>query len=266
MGLTTVTTARILRGQKRGHTGEENELTFDKFEYVALAKTYNTNSQVGDSGACATALLCGVKGRFETVGLDDSGIFEKCESSLLARIPCLAEWAQAEGKSTGLVTTTRVTHATPAAMYGHSASRYWESDAKIPEDSRSLCKDIARQLVENDPGRNINVILGGGRCHFLPKKEEDIQIPTDMGRREDGQNLIDAWQNDKKTRGLKYKYVANKREFDKVDPKSTDYLLGLFNYGHMAYEVDRDSGPDGEPSLAEMTRKSIEILRKNPRG
>ncbi|XP_035226983.1 alkaline phosphatase, tissue-nonspecific isozyme-like, partial [Stegodyphus dumicola] len=96
MGLTTVTTARILRGQKRGHTGEENELTFDKFEYVALAKTYNTNSQVGDSGACATALLCGVKGRFETVGLDDSGIFEKCESSLLARIPCLAEWAQAE--------------------------------------------------------------------------------------------------------------------------------------------------------------------------
>ncbi|GBN83387.1 hypothetical protein AVEN_262087-1 [Araneus ventricosus] len=61
------------------------------------------------------------------------------------------------GKSTGLVTTTRVTHATPAAMYGHSASRYWESDPKIPEEDRKLCKDIARQLVENDPGRNINV-------------------------------------------------------------------------------------------------------------
>lgn len=61
------------------------------------------------------------------------------------------------GKSTGFVTTTRVTHATPAAMYGHSASRYWESDDKIPEEERPLCKDIARQLVENDPGRNINV-------------------------------------------------------------------------------------------------------------
>ncbi|GFW11517.1 alkaline phosphatase, tissue-nonspecific isozyme [Trichonephila clavipes] len=96
MGMTTVTTARILRGQKQGQTGEENELAFDKFEYVALAKTYNTDSQVGDSGACATALLCGVKGRFETVGLDDSGIYEKCESSFQSRIPCLADWAQAE--------------------------------------------------------------------------------------------------------------------------------------------------------------------------
>ncbi|GFT20924.1 alkaline phosphatase, tissue-nonspecific isozyme [Nephila pilipes] len=264
MGITTVTTARILRGQKQGQTGEENELAFDKFEYIAFAKTYNTDSQVGDSGACATALLCGVKGRFETVGLDDSGIYEKCESSFQSRIPCLADWAQAEGKSTGLVTTTRVTHATPAAMYGHSASRYWESDPKIPEEDRKLCKDIARQLVENDPGRNINVILGGGRWHFLPKKEEGA--PADMGRREDGQNLIDAWLEDKKTRRLKARYVSNKREFDKVDPKSTDYLLGLFNYGHMAYEVDRDKGPDGEPSLAEMTRKAIEILRKNPRG
>lgn len=53
---------------------------------------------MGDSGACATALLCGVKGRFETVGLDDSGVYEKCESSFQSRIPCLADWAQAEGR------------------------------------------------------------------------------------------------------------------------------------------------------------------------
>lgn len=265
MGITTVTTARILRGQKRGQSGEENELAFDKFEYVALAKTYNTDSQVGDSGACATALLCGVKGRFETVGLDDSGQHDKCESSLEARIPCLADWAQAEGKYTGLVTTTRVTHATPAAMYGHSASRYWESDDKIPEESRNLCKDIARQLIESDPGRNINVILGGGRRNFLPNNEA-VSKTNDMGRREDGRNLIDEWQSDKKARELAYEYVSRKEDFDRVDPTKTDYLLGLFNHGHMAYEIDRDTGPEGEPSLAEMTRKAIQILRKNPRG
>ncbi|GFY44663.1 alkaline phosphatase, tissue-nonspecific isozyme [Trichonephila inaurata madagascariensis] len=57
------------------------------------------------------------------------------------------------------VTTTRVTHATPAAMYSHSASRYWESDGKIPKEDRAECKDIARQLVEDDPGRNINVSI-----------------------------------------------------------------------------------------------------------
>lgn len=64
-----------------------------------MFQTYNTDSQVGDSGACATALLCGVKGRFETVGLDDSGRYDKCQSSFQARIPCLADWAQAEGKT-----------------------------------------------------------------------------------------------------------------------------------------------------------------------
>ncbi|CAH1403562.1 unnamed protein product [Nezara viridula] len=61
------------------------------------------------------------------------------------------------GKATGVVTNTRVTHATPAAAYAHSASRYWEDDSKIPPLSRRSCKDIARQLVEDEPGRNINV-------------------------------------------------------------------------------------------------------------
>lgn len=61
------------------------------------------------------------------------------------------------GKSTGLVTTTRVTHATPAALYAHAASRYWEDDGKVPPAARTSCKDIARQLLEDEPGRNINV-------------------------------------------------------------------------------------------------------------
>lgn len=61
------------------------------------------------------------------------------------------------GKSTGFVTTTRVTHATPAAFYAHAANRYWESDDKVPKEARSLCKDIARQLIEEEPGRNLNV-------------------------------------------------------------------------------------------------------------
>lgn len=61
------------------------------------------------------------------------------------------------GKSTGIVTNTRITHATPAALYGHSPSRYWEDDSKVPPAARKSCKDLARQLIENDPGRNINV-------------------------------------------------------------------------------------------------------------
>ena len=61
------------------------------------------------------------------------------------------------GKATGLVSNARLTHATPAAGYAHSASRYWEDDSKMPPASRRTCKDIARQLVEDQPGRSINV-------------------------------------------------------------------------------------------------------------
>ncbi|KAG8242954.1 hypothetical protein J6590_055677 [Homalodisca vitripennis] len=60
-------------------------------------------------------------------------------------------------KATGLVTNTRVTHATPAALYAHSASRYWEDDSKVPPKARKTCKDITRQLIEDEPGRNLNV-------------------------------------------------------------------------------------------------------------
>ena len=62
-----------------------------------------------------------------------------------------------KGKMTGIVTNTRITHATPAALYAHTSSRYWEDDGKVPPASRKSCKDIARQLIEDDPGKNINV-------------------------------------------------------------------------------------------------------------
>lgn len=66
---------------------------------------------------------------------------------------------QFAGKSTGIITNTRITHATPAALYGHAPSRYWEDDSKVPPSSRKSCKDLARQLIEDDPGRNINVSI-----------------------------------------------------------------------------------------------------------
>lgn len=75
------------------------------------------------------------------------------------------------GKSTGLVTTTRVTHATPAALYAHAASRYWEDDGKVPPAARTSCKDIARQLLEEEPGRNINV-----RNNIPPARSYAVKI------------------------------------------------------------------------------------------
>ena len=62
-------------------------------------QTYNIDSQVGDSGACATALFTGVKSRFETIGLDQNGIFEDCSSVLNSRVSSVVEWAQIEGNT-----------------------------------------------------------------------------------------------------------------------------------------------------------------------
>ncbi|CAH1127199.1 unnamed protein product [Ceutorhynchus assimilis] len=266
MGVATTTASRILRGQRLGKSGEDHELTWDTFPAVALAKTYNMDAQIGESSACATALMCGVKTNFETVGLDARGRFENCFSSFSSRVPSLIDWAQESGKSTGIVTNTRITHATPAALYGHAPSRYWEDDSKVPPASRKSCKDLARQLIENDPGRNINVLMGGGRRHWLPKVAHDPELTKEEGRRLDGRNLIDDWLRDKKKRGLKAEYVWNKGHLEKLKSNQVDYLLGLFSYSHMDFEVDRDPGPSGDPSLADMTRAALSILLKNPKG
>ncbi|KAK6623415.1 hypothetical protein RUM43_009267 [Polyplax serrata] len=98
MSLTTITAARILRGQRLGRLGEEHELAWDKFPAVALVKTFNSDAQIGESSACATALMCGVKANFETLGLDTRGKFENCLSSFSSKVPSLIDWAQEEGE------------------------------------------------------------------------------------------------------------------------------------------------------------------------
>ncbi|XP_068230719.1 alkaline phosphatase-like [Palaemon carinicauda] len=266
MGLSTITAGRILKGQRLGESGERYRLSFEKFPFVALAKTYNLDSQIGDSSACATALMCGVKANINTVGLDHRGIFEDCKSSYSAGVPSLVDWAQKYGKSTGIVTNTRLTHGTPAALFAKASSRYWEDDTKLPAEAKTACKDIARQLVENQPGRNINVLLGGGRRHWMPITDHDPEDKEQIGRRADGKNLLDAWVHDKKSRGLDAEYVWNNAQFDGVDPRHTDYLLGLFGYSHLDFEADRNRGPEGDPSLSDMTKKAIEILCKNQLG
>ncbi|XP_049846502.1 alkaline phosphatase-like [Schistocerca gregaria] len=266
MGLSTVTAARILAGQRLGSSGEDHHLTWDRFPATALARTYNADAQTGESSACATALLCGVKANRETVGLDARARFEDCPSSHTSRVPSLLYWAQHKGMATGIVTNTRVTHATPAALYAHSASRYWEDDSKMSPATRKICKDIARQLVEDTPGRNITVVLGGGRRHWLPREARDPELDAEEGRRLDGRNLIEDWLRDKKRRGLRAAYAWNRQQLNRLARTPLDHLIGLFAYSHLDFEADRDTGPEGDPSLAEMALAALQLLRRSPAG
>ncbi|KAK7503299.1 hypothetical protein BaRGS_00005564, partial [Batillaria attramentaria] len=264
MGVSTVTAARMLAGQLKGGLGEDAWLSFDKFPHTGLSKTYSVNTQVTDSAASGTAYLCGVKTDQGMLGVDARAHRGNCNSATPERTATsILRWSADAGKSTGVVTTARVTHATPAAAYAHVPERGWEGDHNIP--SGATCKDIAYQLIFNNS--DINVIMGGGRRFFQKATERDPEtgsVNSHYGRHD--YNLIDEWAKDKTLKGVSHKYVWNATDFHNVDPANTDYLLGLFDDSHMQYESDRSSDTGGEPSLAEMTEKAIEILRKNDKG
>ncbi len=266
MGVSTLTAARILEGQRRGESGEENRLSFEEFPFSALSKTYSVNQQTSDSAPTASAILTGVKTDEGVISVDQNVVNGDYRTVKGNETRTLIEMAEEAGKSTGIVTTARLTHATPAACYAHSPSRDWESDADIlasRKDAHDVkFPDIARQLIEFSYGDGLEVALGGGRTKFLPKEIADPEYPLVKGERSDGRNLTDEWT--KKFGDASY--VWNKAQFDAIDVKKTKHLLGLFEPSHLQYSHDRPRDKAGEPSLSEMTSKAIDIVAQNKKG
>uniref|UniRef100_K7F7R3 Alkaline phosphatase n=1 Tax=Pelodiscus sinensis TaxID=13735 RepID=K7F7R3_PELSI len=267
MGVSTITAARILKGQLQNKMGEEHMWLYlsPTTPVSALPETYNTNAQVPDSAGTATAYLCGVKANEGTVGVSAAVTRAQCNTTAGNEVTSILKWAKEAGKSVGIVTTTRVNHATPSAAYAHSANRDWYSDSEMPPEAiQQGCKDLAQQLVENIP--DMEVILGGGRKYMFPKNTSDVEYPSEdkhQGTRLDGQNLVDVWRA-KKPKDKHTRYVWNRTELLALDPKDVDFLLGLFEPMDMMYELDRDAETD--PSLTEMVQVALKILQRNPRG
>ncbi|MCE9685218.1 alkaline phosphatase [Shewanella sp. AS16] len=263
MGISTLTAARIYQGQQMAGNkgGEENFLSFEQFPHTALVKTYNTNQQTPDSAGTMTAMATGVKSKAGVISVSDASLRGNCLSSKGNELISLVDLANAKGLSTGIVTTARLTHATPAATYAHTPERDWESDANLPAEAvANGCTDIASQLVMRDEANALSVAMGGGRSYFIPNDVTDGE--NKKGKRKDGQDLTKAWV-DKFSNAA---YVWNQAGFDAIDTTATDHLLGLFNPSHMQYETDRSDDVGGEPSLTEMTSKALEILKKNDKG
>lgn len=164
------------------------------------------------------------------------------------RLPTLLEIAKKNGKSVGIVTTTRITHATPAAFYAHHPDRDEE-------------EEIAAQLID---GGKVDLIMGGGRTNFIPETTREEEFSTE-GRRKDGRNLIQSAQQNG------YRILERQSDFESLindmdEGEVIPPILGIFNPSHMAYEAERLADPWGEPSLSEMTKLAIQILKQNPRG
>ena len=269
MSISTLTAARILEGQLRGESGEENYLSFERFPFTALSKTYSANQQTSDSAPTAAAMLTGQKTNEGLISVNQNVSRGDYKAALVNKSKTMLEMAEEKGKSTGVVSTARLTHATPAACYAHAPDRNWESDADVLRWGKDAYEagyaDIARQLIEFPYGNGLEVAMGGGRLKFLPKELKDPEYPEierAVGARLDKRNLTEEWKAKRKNS----RYVWNKQQFDAINPRNTDRLLGLFQPSHMRYEHDRSKDKGGEPSLSEMTSKAIDILSKNKKG
>jgi len=263
MGLTTVAAARILEGQRNGRPGEENTLSFEQLPYTALSRTYNTDAQTPDSAGTMTAMITGVKTRIGVLSVGPGARRADCRAAAADELVSLLEIAESAGLATGVVTTTRLTHATPAATFARSPDRNWEDDYAIaPAAAAAGCRDIARQFIEPRIGNGVDVTLAGGRAQFLPYTERDPEHAAGTGVRRDGRNLIAEWQ----ARNPTGNFVWNASQLDALDPRDNAPLLGLFEPDHMRFEHDRAGDPGGEPSLAQMTQIAIDRLSLAPSG
>ncbi|XP_014273688.1 alkaline phosphatase [Halyomorpha halys] len=264
MGPYTITAARIYS------EGETGYLSWEKFPHIGAVKTYTNNYQVPDSAATATAIYTGVKVNQGTLGVDVSVKRGDCNASLVEKshLETLATLGQRAGKATGIVTTTRITHATPGAMYAHTAERDWECDSVLPAGKK--CKDIARQLFEDNPGKSFNVIMGGGRQLLnanAPNHTYDpIVVSSSTCVRTDGRDLMKEWADGKAAEGARYAVVENAKELSNLDTENTDYLLGIFVNDHFPYDHLRNKSENGVPSLEQMVTSAVKVLKKNENG
>lgn len=207
--------------------------------------TYQYGTVVTDSASAATALAAGVKTRDAMIGKDHEG----------RPMKSIVDIAHQLGKSTGLISNTRITHATPAAFFAHIIHRDLENE-------------IAAQLVERG---DLAVALSGGAQHFIPAEMKVEDHPDFKGisrkagwgksKRKDARDLIAL----AKEKG--YKIVANAQELANLEPMHTSRVLGLFSASGFPSAIDRQPHHQtGVPTLAQLTEKALQILKKNRQG
>jgi alkaline phosphatase len=249
MGTATLTAARIYA------VGEDGQLTLDTLPETAWVRTYSNDAQVTDSAPSMSAYMTGVKMNNDVISMsadtvavppDATNTVNNCAKNGANGAPAktLFELAKSAGMAVGAVTTTRITHATPAATYAHICHRDLENDIAAQLSSATTAYNYALK-------DGVDVLFGGGRKHFLPNS-------VSGGYRTDGRDLT----AEMKSQG--YAYVTDAAGLNAIDASASRKALGLFTSSHMSYELDRDSSK--EPSLAQMTAKAIDLLGKNPQG
>ncbi len=251
-GVGTNYAIRLFTGQQAGGLGDDYVQPHETFPNVALVKTYSSNGQTPDSAPTAAAMNSGIKTKNGMINVLDTVNVSDCVAGATAGTKTFAEIASEMGKSVGVISTARITHATPAAVYARTVNRDWEDNSALPEGCTQ--KDIAAQLIDQMKAGVIDIAMGGGRQHFLPDSVEDAE--GKKGTRTDGRNLVDE------VKAMGGEVAFDDTEFMALTMGSNAPVLGLFEASHMKYEADRT----GEPSLAQMTEAAIKALSANEAG
>ncbi|TFW34048.1 alkaline phosphatase [Massilia horti] len=250
MGPTTITAARIFK------YGEDGLLNFERIERTARIKTYSANAQVTDSAPSMGAYMTGVKINNDVISMRDAtpaaagkdangnASIDRCGEGNGSAPMTILELAKAHGKAVGAVTTTELTHATPASTFAHVCHR-------------GMAYSIAQQIVPGGAGYNarlkdgVDVLMGGGRNHFTPFDQD-----ANPHGRADGRDMLAEFA----THG----YFVAKTRADMMSARPGRRFVGIYSAdSHLDYALTRR--PE-QPTLSEMTAKSIELLSRNPNG
>jgi alkaline phosphatase len=207
MGVSHITAGKIVKGV----------LNLESFRYLGLLTTYSQDAFVTDSAAAGTAMATGYKTCNGAISV----------SSNKEPLKTVIEYAEENGKSTGLVTTCSLTHATPAVFVAH-VERRTQKDL------------IAEHIAKSD----IDVLFGGGWSYFVPKSVKE-------SRRADEKDLIAILKK-------RMKVIRSVEEFQQLGV--VDSVAGFFAAKHPPQAKYR------KPQLHELTRKAIEILSRNKAG
>lgn len=200
------------------YRGLRNALHLDAHQRGTVM-THSAKERVTDSASSATAFASGVKTYNGAIGMD----------TLRQSLPSVVDAAERLGKATGLVSSSRITHATPASFSAHVTNRWLEDE-------------IADQQIRKE----IDVLFGGGHRYYLPESAG--------GMREDGRDLL------AEARELGYTVVTDYADLATIERTP---VLGLFASNHLPYAIDRESG---EYDLAMLTRKAIDLLSSDEDG
>lgn len=202
-------------------------MAFQAFPSQGMTTTYASNAFITDSAAAGTALATGTKTYSGAISVDEEGNVLKT----------IVEYVQERGMATGIASTTRMTHATPAVFASHNPDRNAEND---------IASDMA------DSG--IDYIAGGGYRYFIDDSREGLKT-----KRTDGVDLISQMEDEGYVSFISEEMTE---EFLAWEPKAGEKVVGLFSASHLDYAIDQAN----QPTVAELTRKGIELLSQDEDG